>query len=195
MVRCKVVEIRWHDMTPIFSADFHQLPPDQHRKPTHGYAHTISSSNEAFKVAQGDVDSAGNPEQTRASVGQKMWRLATCGGDKHVRLWLVKPHPASPPPPISFVASSPRPSVVASTAAPEPSVEYLATLRRHTAAVNVVRFNPKVDAGRTGEMLASASDDGNIIFWVPGAPTKMIGDTEEDTVFEREQWRAASYGR
>ncbi|SCV73773.1 BQ2448_6203 [Microbotryum intermedium] len=177
MVRCKVIEIRWHDMTPIFSADFHQLSPDRHRKPMHGYAHTTASSSEAFTAAQGEVAPAGSgPEQTRTSGGEKMWRLATCGGDKHVRT-------------LSLVASSPKPIVVASTEALEPSVEHLATLRKHTAAVNVVRFNPK------GEMLASASDDGNIIFWVPGVPTKMIGDTEEDAVFEREQWRAASYGR
>ncbi|KAK4153287.1 WD40-repeat-containing domain protein [Chaetomidium leptoderma] len=40
------------------------------------------------------------------------------------------------------------------------TVDYLATLSKHTQAVNVVRWAPK------GELLASAGDDGNVILWV-----------------------------
>ena len=46
-------------------------------------------------------------------------RLATAGGDNHVRLWRVDAH------------------------GPERKVEYLATLAKHNQAVNVVRWAPK----------------------------------------------------
>ncbi|KAM0262905.1 hypothetical protein ACHAQJ_001498 [Trichoderma viride] len=64
-------------------------------------------------------------------------RLATAGGDNHVRVWKVQ------------------------VDGPERKVEYLSTLSKHNQAVNVVRWAPK------GETLASAGDDGNVILWVP----------------------------
>ncbi|PNP44774.1 hypothetical protein TGAMA5MH_03583 [Trichoderma gamsii] len=64
-------------------------------------------------------------------------RLATAGGDNHVRVWKVQAD------------------------GPERKVEYLSTLSKHNQAVNVVRWAPK------GETLASAGDDGNVILWVP----------------------------
>ncbi|UKZ75372.1 hypothetical protein TrVFT333_003055 [Trichoderma virens FT-333] len=64
-------------------------------------------------------------------------RLATAGGDNHVRVWKVEAD------------------------GPERKVEYLSTLSKHNQAVNVVRWAPK------GEILASAGDDGNVILWVP----------------------------
>lgn len=64
-------------------------------------------------------------------------RLATAGGDNHVRLWKVEGE------------------------GEDRKVEYLSTLAKHTQAVNVVRWAPK------GELLASAGDDGNVILWVP----------------------------
>ncbi|CAM1504529.1 Fc.00g021200.m01.CDS01 [Cosmosporella sp. VM-42] len=64
-------------------------------------------------------------------------RLATAGGDNHVRIWKVQ------------------------TDGEERKVEYLSTLSKHNQAVNVVRWAPK------GELLASAGDDGNVITWVP----------------------------
>ncbi|KAF3073665.1 hypothetical protein CFAM422_003939 [Trichoderma lentiforme] len=73
-------------------------------------------------------------------------RLATAGGDNHVRVWKVEAD------------------------GPERKVEYLSTLSKHNQAVNVVRWAPK------GETLASAGDDGNVILWVPSEiPTTTFG--------------------
>lgn len=66
-------------------------------------------------------------------------RLATAGGDNNVRIWHVK---------YGSLASL-----------DETSVEYLSTLRKHTQAVNAVRFDP------SGEILATAGDDGMLILW------------------------------
>ncbi|KAJ3489904.1 hypothetical protein NLG97_g5895 [Lecanicillium saksenae] len=68
-------------------------------------------------------------------------RLATAGGDNHVRIWKVE------------------------TDGTDRKVEYLSTLSKHNQAVNVVRWAPK------GELLASAGDDGNVILWVPSELT------------------------
>jgi WD40 repeat protein len=79
-------------------------------------------------------------------------------------------------------------------------VEYLCTMVRHTQAVNVVRWAPRgmqrvrassdfVLTPLTGDVLASAGDDGNVITWVldtkNGKPT--FG---EDGVEDKEAWRA-----
>ncbi|KJZ77313.1 hypothetical protein HIM_03037 [Hirsutella minnesotensis 3608] len=79
-------------------------------------------------------------------------RLATAGGDNHVRIWKVE------------------------ASGLERKVEYLSTLSKHNQAVNVVRWAPK------GEILASAGDDGNVILWVPSdLPVSNFGsDQQED---------------
>ncbi|KAM0353460.1 hypothetical protein ACHAPU_001470 [Fusarium lateritium] len=79
-------------------------------------------------------------------------RLATGGGDNHIRIWKVQ------------VDGEDR------------QVEYLSTLSKHNQAVNVVRWAPK------GELLASAGDDGNVILWVPSeTPQTAFGsDAPED---------------
>ncbi|KAG5999742.1 hypothetical protein E4U21_006372 [Claviceps maximensis] len=79
-------------------------------------------------------------------------RLATAGGDNHVRIWKI----------ISD--------------GPERKVDYLSTLSKHNQAVNVVRWAPK------GETLASAGDDGNVILWVPSdlPPSNFGGDAQDD---------------
>ncbi|PKI83308.1 Chromatin assembly factor 1 subunit [Malassezia vespertilionis] len=68
-----------------------------------------------------------------------------------------------------------------------PRVEYAATLARHTGVVNVVRFSP------SGELLASAGDDGNVLFWVRSDSARpSFGEsasTEPDKHFEKEVWR------
>ncbi len=85
-----------------------------------------------------------------------------------------------------------------------PRVEYLATLSKHTAAVNVVRFSPN------GQMLASAGDgaflwvfpakcsidsdarflDGNVILWVPSdRPAVSFGESHSDDQPDKEHWR------
>ncbi|KFG78448.1 putative chromatin assembly factor 1 subunit B [Metarhizium anisopliae] len=79
-------------------------------------------------------------------------RLATAGGDNHVRIWKVESDGL------------------------ERKVDYLSTLSKHNQAVNVVRWAPK------GETLASAGDDGNVILWVPSElpPSNFGGDTQDD---------------
>ncbi|RKP01816.1 hypothetical protein CXG81DRAFT_1626, partial [Caulochytrium protostelioides] len=75
-------------------------------------------------------------------------RLATAGGDKNVRLWRL------------------------SYAGPTPAVDYLATLARHNGAVNCVRWSP------VAPVLASASDDGQIILWTQNVGADDLPDAE-----------------
>lgn len=83
-------------------------------------------------------------------------RLATAGGDDNVRLWRLGP-PAVP--------------------GGAPTVEIRATLSRHTQAVNVVRFSPATP------VLASAGDDGTVLFW---EQTERATTSEDEDV---ESWR------
>lgn len=62
-------------------------------------------------------------------------RLATSGGDNHVRLWKVE------------------------TQGEERKVEYLSTLSKHNQAVNVVRWAPKGNSSSPARFLASANDE------------------------------------
>ncbi|GAA5937826.1 Cac2p [Sporobolomyces koalae] len=184
-MRAKALEIRWHETNPIFSADFHHLPPLKHKKPTHPYAKLSNETRTDADIERDRLDR------------EKQWRLATCGGDNNVRLWLVTPRPPPTVAPLALPSTittsgkSSKPSASASkpftpNEAPDPKVEYLATLSQHTGVVNCVRFCPQ------GECLASAGDDGNILLWVPGEGSKKIGETDEDRAYERESWRVKS---
>ncbi|KAI7786657.1 chromatin assembly factor 1 subunit B [Diaporthe eres] len=84
-------------------------------------------------------------------------RLATAGGDSNVRLWQVERD------------------------GEDRKVEYLATLSKHTQAVNVVRWSPK------SETLASAGDDGNVIIWVPSESSNPAFGS--DGFDDKESWR------
>ena len=149
-MRVRTLEIRWHDSKPISACDFQPVP---------------------FKKAR--------PTQDKNFVGQS-YKLATGGEDNHVRvrpvcligyvtraectspeqLWMV--HPNIMPQSVLETAGAD------ATAPRAPRVEYLATLSRHSAAVNVVRWNPngtrqdaflRGDADRfSGELIASAGD-------------------------------------
>lgn len=87
-------------------------------------------------------------------------RLATGGGDNNIRLWQVKYNSDNE----------------------NTSVEYLGTLRKHTQAVNTVRFDA------TGKYLASGGDDGMLIVWTRS--DKIIKDfgAEEDEDDIKESW-------
>ncbi|KAF9095244.1 hypothetical protein BGX29_009125 [Mortierella sp. GBA35] len=87
-------------------------------------------------------------------------RLATAGGDGNVRLW----------------------KVVKDKEKDSAHIEFLSSLNRHTAAVNVVRFSPT---------------DGNIILWRPTEnkePVSRFAESDDDE-FERETWRVQSMMR
>lgn len=87
-------------------------------------------------------------------------RLATAGGDNNIRLWNIQ------------YGTTPV------------SINYLSTLRKHTQAVNVVKFN------REGDLLASAGDDGSLILWQKSDTiVKEFGREEEDDECQ-ESWIA-----
>ncbi|KAI0922757.1 hypothetical protein AcV5_009648 [Taiwanofungus camphoratus] len=121
------------------------------------------------------------PTQDKNFAAQS-YRLATGGEDNHVRLWMVHPNIM----PQSVLESS---SSADETLSPRsPRVEYLATLSRHSAAVNVVRFSPN------GELIASAGDDGMVIIWSPTSSphANSYGSdlSPEDIQYEKEYWKA-----
>ncbi|PPQ96476.1 hypothetical protein CVT26_010470 [Gymnopilus dilepis] len=115
------------------------------------------------------------------NYGTQSYRLATGGEDNHVRIWMVHPHLR----PTSLLEEG-DPNAASSSPRP-PRVEYLATLSRHSAAVNVVRFSPN------GELIASAGDDGMIIIWAPSSSpqTATYGSdlSAEDLQYEKEYWK------
>ena len=97
----------------------------------------------------------------------------------HVQLWMVHPNIPSPAA-VAAATTDSRPH--------PPRTEYLSTLSRHTGVVNVVRFNP------AGDVLASAGDDGNVLFWVCSDRMRAFGEgtfgaSEADTEYEKESWR------
>ncbi|KAF8491822.1 WD40 repeat-like protein [Russula emetica] len=121
------------------------------------------------------------PLHDKAFAGQS-YRLATGGEDNHVRLWMVYPN-ITPPSLVEAAAND-----AANPPVPRPPrVEYLATLSRHSAPVNVVRFSPN------GELIASAGDDGMIIIWVqsnsPSQTTYGSDLNSDDMQFEKEHWK------
>lgn len=103
-----------------------------------------------------------------SAFATQSYRLATAGEDNHVRLWMVHPY---------LCSATQRPA----------RVEYLATLSRHSAAVNAVRWSP------AGDLLASAGDDGMVIIWAPSAspPVATYGSdlSAEELANEKEFWR------
>ncbi|KAI0031738.1 WD40-repeat-containing domain protein [Vararia minispora EC-137] len=117
-----------------------------------------------------------------SAFARQSYRLATGGEDNHVRLWMV--HPNILPPALAEGASS---AGDAPPAPRPPRVEYLATLSRHSAAVNVVRFSPN------GELIASAGDDGMVIIWsASSTPVQSVYGSDlnqDDLPFEKEFWK------
>ncbi|KAK0205272.1 WD40 repeat-like protein [Desarmillaria ectypa] len=159
-MRFRTLEIRWHDSKPISTCDFQPIP--------------------SFKKARPTGNASGEPNLEWAERwAEQKYRLATGGEDNHVRVWMVYPsiRPTDPSFPLPSQVTAPRP----------PRVEYLATLSRHSAAVNVVRWSPN------GELIASAGDDGMIIIWSPSttpqASTYGSDLSTEELQNEKEYWR------
>ncbi|KAF9515952.1 hypothetical protein BS47DRAFT_1341543 [Hydnum rufescens UP504] len=158
-MRVKTLEIRWHESLPIYALDYQQ--------PQGGALKRIL----APRIQR---DPSLQPSPASSDPGQATppsYRLATSGGDNNVRVWMVYPNILPP----SAIASSPSERAVPHP----PRVEYLATLSKHTATVNVVRFSPN------GEFIASAGDDGMIAIWSPSdRPAVSYGND-----YEKEHWR------
>lgn len=165
-LRVKTLEIRWHDSKPISSCDFQPRPLKRTRSP-HPASNTGTSGNSA------------TPQQSVAPL-ESSYKLATGGEDNNVRIWIV--HPNILPP--SYNSDNGEGSEAIPAPRP-PRIEYLSTLNRHTAAVNVIRWSPN------GELIASAGDDGMIIIWTPSAtPSVAFGaDTSEDAQYDKEHWK------
>lgn len=117
------------------------FPGLQH--PAHGsYTFTMSFFINAAPVAvhwhdDGQPVYAVAMQPSQSQFGRAP-RVATAGGDNNVRIWNIQyehEHKSLP------------------------AVQYLATLRKHTQAVNAVRFLPR------GDQLASAGDDGLLVVW------------------------------
>jgi len=121
------------------------------------------------------------PVQDKAFAGQS-YRLATGGEDNHVRIWMVYPNIT----PQSLVEAASGDTANPPVPRP-PRVEYLATLSRHSAPVNVVRFSPN------GELIASAGDDGMIIIWAqsnsPSQTTYGSDLSADEMQLEKEYWK------
>ncbi|KXN84424.1 hypothetical protein AN958_12634 [Leucoagaricus sp. SymC.cos] len=127
-----------------------------------------------FKRARPPSGAAGSEEKFTGHS----YRLATGGEDNHVRIWMVHPNIR----PASLVKDDPNP------AAPRPPrIEYLSTLSRHSAPVNVIRFSPN------GELIASAGDDGMIIIWAqstnPHAGAYGSDIPPDEMQLEKEFWK------
>ncbi|KAM5179913.1 chromatin assembly factor 1 subunit B isoform 1-T2 [Mantella aurantiaca] len=92
----------------------------------------------------------------------KVNRMASAGVDTAVRIWKVEKSEDG-----------------------SPFVEFLASLARHTKAVNVVRFSPN------GEILASGGDDAVILLWKLSESKEMEitpFNEEEETEMNKENW-------
>lgn len=161
-MRYRTLEIRWHDSKPIASCDFQPVPSFRKARPPASGSSDISQqewterwTGQSYKLATGGEDN-----HVRVSVVS----LYTCGRRIHFssQIWMVHPN-------IRPTTSNESSGSSSQTAPRPPRVEYLATLSRHSAAVNVVRWSPNgKNTVQTylrsclmlvvGELIASAGD-------------------------------------
>ncbi|KAL0579910.1 Chromatin assembly factor 1 subunit [Marasmius crinis-equi] len=162
-MRFRTLEIRWHDSKAISSCDFQPVPVFKKARPP--------------GLASSDIS---QQEWTEKWASQS-YRLATGGDDNNVRIWMV--HPNIRP----MTGTEAATSSSTQTAPRPPRIEYLATLSKHSAPVNVVRWSPN------GETIASAGDDGMIIIWAPSSTpqTSAYGSdlSPEELSNEKEFWK------
>ncbi|WFC98153.1 Chromatin assembly factor 1 subunit [Malassezia yamatoensis] len=181
MVRCVTFEIRWHDTLPIYSCAFQPIAPTRLAKILD---HNLGQGLPPGRALAGDGSEAATETQAPVLAGGASWRLATAGGDNNVRIWII--HPQIPSPAALAAAGK--------AAAHPPRAEYAATLSRHTGVVNVVRFSPH------GDVIASAGDDGVVLFWVrrdiqrPGFGEDQAS-SDPQLQYEKEAWRVRLLSR
>ncbi|WWC72627.1 uncharacterized protein I206_106590 [Kwoniella pini CBS 10737] len=170
-MRPKVLEISWHETQAVYSCDFQPLPSAQLKRLL------ASSTSSTTQNESEEAGPSGSNSNGPVIAGGRQYRLATAGGDSKVRLWMIYPN-------IPSISTSQHTALTGQEITPHPPrVEYLTTLSKHTAAVNVVRFSPN------GQILASAGDDGNVILWVPSdRPVVSFGENP-DEVQDKEHWR------
>ncbi|KAF9261749.1 WD40 repeat-like protein [Marasmius fiardii PR-910] len=161
-MRFRTLEIRWHDSKAISSCDFQPIPVFKKARPPGLGSSDISQQEWVEKWTS------------------QSYKLATGGDDSNVRIWMVHPN-IRPSTTATETTSSTQ------TAPRPPRIEYLATLSKHSAPVNVVRWSPN------GETVASAGDDGMIIIWAPSStpqPTAYGSDlSQEELSNEKEYWK------
>ncbi|WWD20746.1 hypothetical protein CI109_105222 [Kwoniella shandongensis] len=171
-MRPKVLEISWHETQAVYSCDFQPLPPAQLKRLLSASLSGEEEDKTTSSTPAGVATGSGS-----AGVGTRQYRLATAGGDSKVRLWMIHPN-------IPSVSTSTHAALTGQEITPHPPrAEYLTTLSKHTAAVNVVRFSPN------GQILASAGDDGNVILWVPSDRPVVTFGENPDEVPDKEHWR------
>ncbi|KAK0553086.1 Chromatin assembly factor 1 subunit [Tilletia horrida] len=189
MVRSITLEVRWHNVCPIYSCHFQSVGPS-HLKRVLDHNSAQAAGLPVGKSLSGEVIAASVASSSKHALppimpGGQSWRLATAGGDNNARIWMVHPNMPSPAA-MAAAAGTTDPSLL--PAPHPPRVEYLATLSRHTGVVNVVRFCPK------GELLTTAGDDGNVLFWIPS--DKLIDSLSDDpSNYEKEHWRVRTMTR
>lgn len=113
-------------------------------------------------------------------------RLVTGGGDNNIRVWkLHHKHDQVNLNQHDQGGQSQQSQQYQNQNLQNTSVEYLSTLRKHTQAVNVVRFNP------LGTILATAGDDGTLILWkLADRVLKDFEAEDEDDDDVQESWQA-----
>ncbi|KAE8226502.1 hypothetical protein CF319_g906 [Tilletia indica] len=189
MVRSITLEVRWHNVCPIYSCHFQSVGPAHLRRVLDHNA-AQAAGLPLGKSISGEIIAASAASSSKHALppimpGGQSWRLATAGGDNNARIWMVHPNMPSPAA-MAAAAGTADPSLLPAPHAPR--VEYLATLSRHTGVVNVVRFCPR------GELLATAGDDGNVLFWIP-SDKLMESMTDDSGSYEKEHWRVRTMTR
>lgn len=117
------------------------------------------------------------PNHFHSKDATKSARLVTTGGDNNIRVWELEDVSDS-----SNKYSETVPKESSKSDVPV-SIRYLSTLKKHTQAVNVARFNQK------GDRIASGGDDGSLILWsLLNEIIKEFGEKEDDLLVE--SWKA-----
>lgn len=129
-MRFRTLEIRWHDSKPIATCDFQPVPFKRARPPA---GNDDRFAGHSYRLATGGED---NHVRVCLSLSLFFFLFFFLGSFIHLldaKVWMVHPNIR----PTSLVKEDPNP-----TAPRPPRIEYLSTLSRHSAAVNVVRFSP-----------------------------------------------------